>query len=87
VGIYPRYVHELVEICEIPDCQEQSVKVNAFLYVVTLCLWSGLATHGSALMLQESGTKVKRKIRTAKRFGDYFELPDERTATKGLSQQ
>ena len=31
MGIYPRYVHDLIEICEISECQEQSVKVNAFL--------------------------------------------------------
>ena len=35
-GIYPHYVHALVEICEISDSQEQSVKVNALNYVVAL---------------------------------------------------
>ena len=41
----------ILEVCEVSIRQEQSVKVNAFLYVVTLCLRSGLATHGTALML------------------------------------
>ena len=31
-------------------------------------LQSSLTTHGSTITLQESGAKIKRKIRTAKRF-------------------
>ena len=61
VSIYPRHVQDSTEICEISICLEQSVKVNAFLYVVTLSAeWPFLSRF--SLVYSKSRCKDKKKI-------------------------